>query len=157
MFAYKNYKAKPFTGLLREKTMHKILSSKRNKYEKMCTNLFRGKREDNSEWAYGKVNWGWELHPVTINKIAVIPETVGQYSNFKDKNGKKIFNSDILKMSDSENYGYALPGVMLFCFNFYAGYLDDGLAGYKELKQRFITSEVIGNIYENPELLKRSK
>ena len=116
---------------------------------------FRGKRLDNGEWVYGDL-----LHLVDgvyisndngNNMAQVDPDTVGQYTGLKDKNGKLIYEGDrvyidcedataIIKWSDD---------LARFTIHFEdeAVFVDFDDYYSKEL-------EVIGNIYENPELLK---
>lgn len=142
---------------------------------------FRGKRTDNGEWVEGcliKVDWRnkpttysiMPTRPTACNYI-VDPETVGQYTGLTDKNGVKIFEGDILR-------GFEYP----FCsningeFNYFAEivWFDDSsafgtytfknpksnvrgiLEGNTDYLKYFNVDkwEVIGNIHDNPEILK---
>ena len=125
--------------------------------------LFRGKRTDFNRWIEGYLyRLSEKLNPFIMIKnnggmaFEVIPETVGQYTGLTDKNGMKIFEGDIVQIEDF-THGCALnykqptsnwvvhwrEDTARFCID-YMSYLPFD----------FTETEIIGNIYDNPELLK---
>jgi uncharacterized phage protein (TIGR01671 family) len=115
--------------------------------------LFRGKRVDSSEWFEGSY---WlsrsavrETTYITDgygNLFCVIPETVGQYTGLNDKNGVKIFEGDILKFR-SGIYSVEWD-------NEHSKFLQRDGQFSRELHIWIAKSEIVGNIHDNPELLK---
>ena len=89
-----------------------------------------------------------------IYMIEVIPETVGQYTGLKDKNGKEIYEGDIVEWAGYKMevfWGEDIGIGYGFCWR----PCGDN-KGYHESMTGFIDEyEVIGNIYDNPELLKK--
>lgn len=123
--------------------------------------LFRGKK-DNGEWVqgyYSPVNMpivgcmGHFINEGGYNAVEIIPETVGQYTGLTDKNGKKIFEGDIVKFCD-------IKGVINFGMGCYC--VKTNKPDWKSRNNPAIDIvlneyenelEVIGNIHDNPELL----
>ena len=116
---------------------------------------FRGIRKDDGKWVYGYYFKTWEQAYIlwgTINGIPhmveVIPETVGQYTGLKDKNGVEICEGDNLQTT---HHGI---GRVIWSDNSSAWHIkpekepgqDVFLCDYSSE-----TLEVIGNIHENPE------
>lgn len=123
--------------------------------------LFRGKRLCLNEWVEGyflmakMYRFDEELceyisvpHPkvegMPSDNFLVDPDTVGQFTGLTDKNGKKIFEGDIIKW-DAAEWGEEYCEPVVWDYSFFSMRQDDW--------QHFC--EVIGNIHDNPELLRR--
>lgn len=121
--------------------------------------LFRGKRIFTKDWIEG-VAFSHDNNEVTMLSQhpmdgsllgkEVYPGTVGQFTGLTDKNGTKIFEGDVLRNASNEKKAVVQwfsehSAFMLWCKSenqVYWLYDND-----------FHNIEVIGNIYDNPELL----
>lgn len=86
--------------------------------------------------------------------IQVDPKTVGEYTGLKDKNGKEIFEGDILQSQHGQNGRVTWDESRLTYIVIWSAKTSKFAEEYDSyLYQALYRSEVIGNIYENPELL----
>ena len=125
--------------------------------------LFKAKRVDNGEWVEGYYVFCRKRHYILpiVNKIIgyderedgwieIDPETLCQYIGLKDKNGKKIWENDIVKCRHSQSFG----NVKWYCGDYIGWCVDDVYDCEQQFdKDMFDTCEVIGNVFDNPELL----
>lgn len=134
--------------------------------------LFRGKRVNNGEWVEGGIipldadsEYIFIAEPFlsasTLPVYEIIkhhthlvhPETVGQYTGLTDKNGKKIFEGDVLEFSDRlvEVFWHAHLGCWDCNFLKYAN-TENGSDDMSPCRWSY-RSKVVGNIHDNLELL----
>ena len=130
--------------------------------------LFRGKRIDSVEWVYGTMyKIAKDLNPFILTggkwgcSYQVDEETVCQYTGLKDKNGKMIFEGDMIKPFDDEIDKMVVEfhhGQFLLCLYGERGYMaeygweEEGNYGCFEaepLSSYGDDIEVIGNIHDN--------
>lgn len=127
--------------------------------------LFRGKRKDNGEWAEGHLHVthkgtyeiGYYSAATNIERLIYIvdPNTVGQFTGLLDKNGKRIFEGDILGSHYDDLYPDDVTVEMVEWFRNgwhirQAGDYDPYLL---EEEGTLPYSEIIGNIHDNPEMM----
>lgn len=119
--------------------------------------LFRGKRMDNGEWIEGDLrHWSSEkvgIHSDALRRtLPVFPETVGQYTGLTDKNGKRIFEGDII---DHHVQGDILVNRGVIQWDARCARWSHRLNTMSPELAFFNPDawEVIGNIYDNPELV----
>nr|DAY53059.1 MAG TPA: YopX protein [Caudoviricetes sp.] len=138
--------------------MKKIITIKMDR-----TIKFRGKRIYDEEWQSGS------LVKIEKDRYAVIPslndieigksigmyevclETIGQFTGLYDKNGKEIYEGDILFIgNDGDKNIYNKVSIKDGCF----GYIGEWNHKIMPFCYYNVTEEIAGNIYDNPELIK---
>lgn len=124
--------------------------------------LFKGKRKDNGEWVCGEYITIYDDPKYKAIKTCielntgiheVDPGTVCQYTGVTDRNGTKIFESDIVTSDqfcpDEEGYGVINWRDEELMFT-----VDTDDAYYDFTDFNYVNLEVIGNMFDNPELIR---
>lgn len=149
---------------------------KMSDYEKY---LFRGKEKDSGKWIYGDLrhisdgHGGYILCIVDntngknndVTGVEVVPETVGMFTGSTDKSRTKIFEGDIVKGTaySATNIGVIVWideisgfGVRYVNAPNPTAWLNSSILRCAAIgKTDEFAAEVIGNIHDNPELLKK--
>lgn len=115
---------------------------------------FRGKRLDNGEWVHGDLHIRTALihiHSELGGRVIIYPETVGQFTGLLDKNGKEIYEGDVVRTL-SGFVGYMRYNERFIRFEVAAPYESYDNERNPDGVPRE-SWEVIGNIHDNPELL----
>lgn len=116
--------------------------------------IFRGKTEAGN-WVEGTGiaigEQGVRIHYSDHVNVLVIPETVGQYTGFVDKNGKKIFEGDIVSIYNSKAFLFAVEWNNQYVLKCTSNGVSDNILNVIESPEDV---EVVGNIYDNSELIK---
>jgi uncharacterized phage protein (TIGR01671 family) len=139
--------------------------------------LFRGKQVDNDEWVYGSLilvkdfccildgeegsdRIGYPYLDASLGTISgrampVIPETVGQYTGLTDKNGKEIFEGDIIReycwSEPSKPYVVTMENKERCGWYPFASGDGCGCCEHEVISAEY--TKIVGNIHDNPELL----
>jgi len=122
---------------------------------------FRGKRVDNGKWCYGSlakhsgrteilVTYSQNLLDYDLH--IVVPETVGQYTGLKDKDGKEIYEGDVLYHESHETTTLMKWIDRFVCFAGESLELLDTNYYYQLIDQSRLV--IKSNIHDNPELIK---
>lgn len=140
---------------------------------------FRGKRVDNGEWVYGDLAHNYDSYIKDSKDLVddlyrgwfkVVDNTVGQYTGLKDRNGREIYEGDIINLTNTAGvsinvvceFGTARRVIFENTVDITGCYfkLSNGEKTFPIVsnyagKHDLDLFEIIGNIYENPELLER--
>ena len=126
---------------------------------------FRGKSLRNGEWLYGDLMHdnigGSYVYPIDADELykenEVSPDTVGQYTVLRDKNGVEIYEGDVIieKIKRSRKDGERL----VICFEEFEWKSKNvnGATTSLSLLAEYHTIEVVGNIHDNPELINKEE
>ncbi len=116
----------------------------------------RGKRLDNGEWIYSDESYihtetGVFIGPYNEEK-QVDPDTVGWFTDTKDKNGEEIYEGDLLVFDLLQNGDFSMPIEVVWDSSaFWAKRPDRDVASTPLIECYLQTCKIVGNVHDNPE------
>lgn len=120
---------------------------------------FRGKSLNTGLWSYGDLRQD-NIRRKAYVEYEVDPETIGQFTGLRDCKGKEIYEGDILSFTVFDAFGgdRQYRGTVRYCGSRFMIWLS--LDGEVCLDLDWVIEqddelEIIGNIYDNPELIKQ--
>lgn len=120
---------------------------------------FRGKSLNTGLWSYGDLRQD-NIRRKAYVEYEVDPETIGQFTGFRDCKGKEIYEGDILSFTVFDAFGGDRQhrGTVRYCGSRFMIWLS--LDGEDCLDLDWVIEqddelEIIGNIYDNPELIEQ--
>lgn len=123
-----------------------------NKYRGMHIHVSPKNEHLNGRWVYGYLADENYINSSELEgEFLVDKETIGQYIGVPDKNGKEIYEGDIVK-----DESVHLLGVVKFSERYLQFVVDDVCDGEQDYSEFMNKVEAIGNIYENSDLLKEA-
>ena len=106
-------------------------------------------------------NIKYPTHVVTNNEVYYIKDLpIGQYTGLKDKNGKEIWEGDIIEIDDDWKSGEGERGEVMWdeknaMFRLFCYTKHGGEGWFMAENKTWMKLKIIGNIYENPELIEK--
>ena len=137
--------------------------------------LFKAKKVDGGEWIEGyivKKHGTYFLYDINEsdtcrqNNYLIDEDTICQYTGLTDKNGNRIWEGDIIKYHFGEVYAPVKFGEYQSCFDStstcHVGFYVDWDKNHDFRKDlgywiKMVDAEVVGNIFDNPELLEKGE
>ena len=142
--------------------------SKNLKEQTMRDIRFRAKAVGSGRWLYGDLVWTGDFHSIPAifeehltdkdGAITAKASTLGMNTGLHDKKGTEIFAGDILA-HDGKVIGHVVDGVRGYCFDVVYDKPVETLTWslYDVVKRLYGNVEIVGNIYDNPDLLNPDK